>query len=69
MTRRTSPRDSRSGIDGAALEFVVRDKRVGWRAADAKARRRQRRYKKLLIGYLPLTDDVEHLNDDRTETE
>jgi len=48
MPKRTSPRDV-AHIDVAAdLDEVVVDKREGWRASDAKARRRQRRYAQLL---------------------
>ena len=36
----------------ADLEELVQDKREGWRASDAKARRRQRRYKMLLTQQL-----------------
>jgi hypothetical protein len=48
MAKRTSPRDASRIIVAADLEDVVIDKREGWRASDAKARRRQRRYKRLL---------------------
>lgn len=48
MARRTTPTDARL-IEGANdLEHLVQDKRAGWRADTARARRRQRRYKKLL---------------------
>jgi hypothetical protein len=48
MPKRTSPNDA-ARIDVAAdLHEVVTDKREGWRGSDAKARRRQRRYKRLL---------------------
>ncbi|MEM1232820.1 MAG: hypothetical protein AAGH70_01710 [Pseudomonadota bacterium] len=49
MAKRTDPRDARSIETADDLEDVVRDKREGWRATPAKARRRQRRYKKKLI--------------------
>lgn len=48
MTRRTSPKDAARVEDAADLEHLVQDKRAIWRATDAKARRRQRRYKNLL---------------------
>jgi hypothetical protein len=52
MARRTSPADA-EGIEVADdLETIVQDKREGWRANGAKARRRQRRYKKLLTQQL-----------------
>ena len=45
MTKRTSPQDA-TRIDVADdLTDLVQDKREGWRATDAKARRRQRRYR------------------------
>jgi hypothetical protein len=48
MPKRTSPRDI-ARIDVAAdLDEVVVDKRESWRASDAKAHRRQRRYAQLL---------------------
>ena len=49
MPKRTYPKDvARIGV-AADLDEVVVDKREGWRASDAKARRRQRRYKRLLV--------------------
>lgn len=52
MTRRTSPQDA-ARIDTADdLTDLVQDKREGWRATDAKARRRQRRYQNLLTHQL-----------------
>lgn len=48
MARRTSPRDAERVETADDLEEVVVDKRSGWRANAAKARRRQRRYKKHL---------------------
>ncbi len=44
-------------MDAADLDALVKDKRAAWRASGAKARRRQRRYNKLLIAHLPLEDD------------
>lgn len=52
MARRTSPNDASRITVAADLEEVVTDKREGWRASDAKARRRQRRYKRLLTQQL-----------------
>lgn len=49
MAKRTDPRDARSVETADDLEDVVNDKREGWRATPAKARRRQRRYKKKLL--------------------
>lgn len=59
MPKRTSPRDADDLLDAKDLEHLVRDKREGWRATGAKARRRQRRYKKLLISNIPLSGDEE----------
>jgi hypothetical protein len=52
MPKRTSPNDASRITIAADLEEVVTDKREGWRASDAKARRRQRRYKRLLTQQL-----------------
>ena len=52
MVKRTSPNDASRIMVAADLEEVVTDKREGWRASDAKARRRQRRYKRLLTQQL-----------------
>lgn len=52
MGRRTSPSDARDVVEAADLEGIVQDKRAGWRADAARARRRQRRYKKLLTRQL-----------------
>lgn len=46
MSKRTSPRDAKSVDFAEDVDEVVNDKRAGWRANPAKARRRQRRYKK-----------------------
>jgi hypothetical protein len=52
MTKRTSPSDAGKISIAADLEELVQDKREGWRATGAKARRRQRRYKALLTQQL-----------------
>jgi hypothetical protein len=39
-------------VDASDLDEVVVDKREGWRASPAKARRRQRRYARLLTSRL-----------------
>lgn len=52
MPRRTSLKDAIHVDDASDLENVVSDKRQGWRANAATARRRQRRYKKRLVGQL-----------------
>jgi len=52
MAKRTSPSDAQKISVAADLEDLVQDKREGWRASGAKARRRQRRYKTLLTQQL-----------------
>ncbi|MDT8855024.1 hypothetical protein RNZ50_08330 [Paracoccaceae bacterium Fryx2] len=52
MVKRTSPSDAQKISVAADLEELVQDKREGWRASGAKARRRQRRYKALLTQQL-----------------
>lgn len=48
MPKRTSPSDADQITQADDLETLVQDKRAGWRATSAKARRRQRRYQNLL---------------------
>ena len=48
MPKRTSPQDAADITQADDLQHVVHDKREGWRANPAKARRRQRRYTGLL---------------------
>lgn len=68
MARRTSPSDAKKISVAADLEEIVQDKREGWRASAAKARRRQRRYKALLtqqlmkLGPAAATTDEEDLD-------
>jgi hypothetical protein len=68
MTKRTSPTDAGKISVAADLEDLVQDKREGWRASGAKARRRQRRYKALLTQQLlklgPTATDEAALDDD-----
>ena len=52
MPKRTLPTDAGKITVAADLEELVQDKREGWRASGAKARRRQRRYKALLTQQL-----------------
>ncbi|MGP9790819.1 hypothetical protein [Roseinatronobacter sp. NSM] len=52
MPKRTYPKDALLIEQAADLEEIVKDKRADWRATGAKARRRQRRYKTLLIQQL-----------------
>lgn len=56
MPRRTSPNDADLIATADDLEDIVQDKRAHWRATDAKARRRQRRYKALLTQQLMRRD-------------
>ncbi len=56
MGRRTSPSDAENVVEAADLEGIVQDKRAGWRADAARARRRQRRYKTLLTRQLMRLD-------------
>lgn len=58
MTKRTSPKDAIKVHKADELEDVVVDKRQGWRANAAKARRRQRRYQRLVI------DEIKSLAED-----
>ena len=52
MPKRTSFKDAKRIDDANDIENVVSDKRQGWRANAATARRRQRRYKKRLVDEL-----------------
>jgi hypothetical protein len=52
MTKRTSIKDAKRIDNASDIEEVVSDKRQGWRANAATARRRQRRYKKRLVDEL-----------------
>ncbi|MDP5206764.1 hypothetical protein ORI99_06895, partial [Alishewanella sp. SMS9] len=54
MSKRTSPRDAKHVITADDVDDIVSDKRSNWRASAAKARRRQRRYKRLLTQELLL---------------
>lgn len=52
MPKRTYQKDAAQIEEAADLEEIVKDKRAEWRATGAKARRRQRRYKALLVQQL-----------------
>lgn len=52
MPKRTDPRDATDLNQADDLQHIVHDKREGWRANPAKARRRQRRYTGLLTRQL-----------------
>lgn len=64
MAKRTSPLDAaRIGI-ADDLDDIVIDKREGWRATSAKARRRQRRYQNLLTQQLTRLGPEDDIPDD-----
>jgi len=56
MPRRTYEADGSLINSGEDLDDLVTDKRQGWRASPANARRRQRRYRKRLTKALQYTD-------------
>ena len=56
MTRRTYERDGQTIELADDVDELVTDKRAGWRANPAKARRRQRRYKKRLTNEIVHSD-------------
>lgn len=58
MARRTYESDGAHIQTADDLDELVHDKRQGWRANPAKARRRQRRYKKRLTHTLAGMDHV-----------
>ena len=58
MPKRTSLHDAKWVETADDLDDVVQDKREGWRATPAKARRRQRRYTKRM------TDEIARLAQD-----
>ncbi|APX11506.1 hypothetical protein [Tateyamaria omphalii] len=62
MPKRTSPKDAQHVEVADDLDDIVTDKREGWRATAAKARRRQRRYAKQLTH--ELTRMARHNEDD-----
>ncbi|MEM6682633.1 MAG: hypothetical protein AAF607_10355 [Pseudomonadota bacterium] len=58
MPKRTSLNDADQVEIANDLDALVQDKRAGWRASPAKARRRQRRYVKRM------TDQIARLSTD-----
>jgi len=58
MPRRTYERDGQKIELADDVEALVSDKRAGWRANAAKARRRQRRYKKRLTNEILYGDHL-----------
>lgn len=56
MPRRTYEREGQKIELADDVDELVSDKRAGWRANPAKARRRQRRYKKRLTNEILHTD-------------
>lgn len=61
MPRRTYSKDADKVETADDLDDLVSDKREGWRATAAKARRRQRRYKKRM------TQELVRLSQDDNE--
>jgi hypothetical protein len=60
MTRRTYESDGLNVEMAYDVDELVSDKRQGWRASAAKARRRQRRYKKRLTSEIRYQADISH---------
>jgi len=58
MARRTYESDGLSVEIAGDVDELVSDKRRGWRANAAKARRRQRRYKKRLTKEIRYQTDI-----------
>ena len=58
MSRRTYETDGTRATVADDLDELVIDKRQGWRATPAKARRRQRRYGKRLTKELRYSEDL-----------
>ena len=56
--------DAQKIVTADDLEEIVQDKREGWRAGGAKARRRQRRYKALLTQQLVRGGVVAEVDED-----
>ena len=70
MTKRTSIKDAKRIDNASDIEEVVSDKRQGWRANAATARRRQRRYKKRLVDELAnLTQESESEFDSNSDSD
>jgi hypothetical protein len=68
MPKRTSLKDAKRIENASDIEDIVSDKRQGWRANAATARRRQRRYKKRLVDELVnLTQESEPESESETE--
>lgn len=64
MPRRTYERDGLHIERAEDVDELVSDKRAGWRASPAKARRRQRRYKKRLTNEILNVGYNEQLTND-----
>jgi len=60
MSKRTSPKDAEHVNSADDLDDIVVDKRSQWRADAAKARRRQRRYKRVITKELLLNAKSEY---------
>lgn len=59
MGKRTYSSDAENIVEADDLQSIVKDKREGWRANPATARRRQRRYSALLTRQLTRTGALE----------
>lgn len=67
MPRRTHTDDARDVEEADDLADIVMDKRQGWRATAAKARRRQRRYSNSLtreLARIAREGDLDAMDDD-----
>lgn len=60
MRKRTSPKDAANVNFANDIDDIVIDKRNQWRANAAKARRRQRRYKRLITQEILLDAQNKH---------
>ena len=60
MSKRTSPKDAANVNFANDIDDIVVDKRNQWRANAAKARRRQRRYKRLITQEILLDAQNKH---------
>ncbi|MEL6348828.1 MAG: hypothetical protein AAFV53_37335 [Myxococcota bacterium] len=52
MPKRTRPKDTNNDLRAEDLDNVVQDKRAAWRADAARARRRNRRYQRMITDHL-----------------
>lgn len=69
MPKRTSLKDAKRIERADDLDAYVQDKREGWRATAAKARRRQRRYSKRMIDEIARLAQDDAFSDDEFNDE